>query len=151
MGFISLGEDVGGMQARAHHWGVTVSDLDRALEFYTGPLDLEVTDRFTLGTEEFNRIVGTSDRTADIAFLNAGDVDIELLEYDEPGANRNAGGRSNDVGVAHVSLEVDDVRAVYDDLSGEVDFYDEPQTLENGATVVLATDPDGNVVELIGE
>jgi catechol 2,3-dioxygenase-like lactoylglutathione lyase family enzyme len=136
------------MQPTADHFGVTVSDLETALSFYRDTLGLPVADRFTERSEEFNRIVGTEDRTADIAFLDAGDAEVELLEYDEQGENRN-GGPANDVGVAHLSLAVEDVWECYEELEDDVDFFDEPQTLDDGTTVVSMYDPDGNTVEFI--
>jgi len=139
------------MSPQAHHYGVTVSDLDRALELYRDDLGLAVADRFTLGSETFNELVGTTDRSVDVAFLDADGCLIELVEYDRQGPNRNDGTASNDVGVAHFCLEVEDVRARYDDLSEEYDAVSGPRTLENGATVVMLLDPDGNVVELLEE
>ncbi|MUW13819.1 VOC family protein [Halorubrum sp. CBA1125] len=136
---------------RVHHCGVTVSDLERSVEFYTDLLGLTVDDQFTLGSEEFNHIVGLEGQTADIAFLDGGTCQIELLDYHEQGENRNEGGEGNDIGVAHVNLAVDDIEAWYDELSGDVEFFSEPQTLEDGASVVSMYDPDGNVVELIEE
>jgi len=139
------------MPPQVHHCGVTVSDLDRSLEFYRGRLGLEVADRFTAGDERFNRIVGTDGRTADIAFLDAGTCQVELLEYDVQGPNHNEDAESNDIGVSHVSLAVEDIDARYDELSGDVGFFSDPQTLDDGSTVVSMTDPDGNIVEFSEE
>lgn len=136
---------------QVHHCGVTVSDLERSLEFYTDKLGLEVSDQFTLGSEPFNRIVGLEGQTADIAFLDGETCQIELLKYHDQGENRNEGCKGNDIGTSHVSFAVTDIHAWYDELSGGVEFFSEPQTLENGATVVSLYDPDENVVELIEE
>jgi len=59
-----------------------------------------------------------------------------LLEYAAPpGVDANEGVANNDVGAAHVCLEVPDIGAVHDDLSGDVEFLSPPQTLSNGAQV----------------
>ena len=67
----------------ARHAGITVSDLDRSLEFYCGLLGLELLWR-RLCEERGPEIVGVPEATAlDIAMLRipGSDVEVELLEY----------------------------------------------------------------------
>lgn len=136
------------MSLKVHHYGVTVSNLDRSLEFYRDRLGLDVNDRSTYDTEAFNNIVGLEDQTADIAFLDGGTSQIELVEYATEGRNVNDAA-GNDVGVAHLNFATDDLRGWYDDLSDDIEFLSEPQTMADGAIVVTMLDPDGNLVELI--
>ena len=134
-----------------HHYGVTVSDMDEALGFYRDTLGLEEAERLSFDDEAFGTFVGVEDVDVDIVFLDAGDAAVELLAYAGGGDDANEGVSSNDVGAAHVCLEVPDIEAVYDDLAGDVEFLSPPQTLSNGATVAYVFDPDGNVVELLAE
>lgn len=140
------------MIGTAHHYGVTVSDMDEALAFYRDTLGLDVDAEVSFASEEFGRFVGVEDADVDIVFLDAGGCAVELLEYnDPPGDDANEGVSNNDVGAAHFCLEVDDIDGIYGDLSGEVQFVSPPQTLESGAQVAYVYDPDGNVVELLEE
>lgn len=140
------------MIGTAHHYGVTVSDMDEALAFYRDTLGLDVDAEVSFASEEFGRFVGVEDADVDIVFLDAGGCAVELLEYnDPPGDDANEGVSNNDVGAAHFCLEVDDIDGIYGDLSGEVEFVSPPQTLESGAQVAYVYDPDGNVVELLEE
>lgn len=135
-----------------HHYGVTVSDMDTALEFYRDGLGLEVTNQLSLDDAAFQTFVGVSDAAANIAFLDAGTCAIELLEYTAPdGDDANAGVTNNDVGASHFCLAVEDIDNAYDDLVEEYDFISPPQTLDNGARVANIYDPDDNVVQLIEE
>ncbi|WP_256474623.1 VOC family protein [Haloplanus halophilus] len=140
------------MIGSSHHYGVTVSDMDEALGFYRDTLGMEEVDAFSFASEEFSKFVGVEDVDVDLVFLDANGCAVELLEYNNPpGGDANEGVANNDVGAAHFCLEVDDIDAVYEDLSDEVEFVNPPQTLSNGAEVAYMYDPDGNVVELLSE
>lgn len=140
------------MIGTAHHYGVTVSDIDRTLSFYEDVLGLEKTTELSFQSEAFDKFVGVDGADVDIVFLNAGDCDVELLEYNEPeGNNANAGISNNDIGASHLCLEVNDLDSVYDDIADDIEFINPPQTLDNGAIVAYAYDPDGNVIEFLEE
>ncbi|WP_251329683.1 VOC family protein [Haloplanus pelagicus] len=140
------------MIGTSHHYGVTVSDMDEALEFYRDTLGMEQMDSLSFASEEFSKFVGVEGVDVDLTFLDADGCAVELLEYHEPpGGDANEGVSNNDVGAAHFCLEVDDIDAVYEDLSDEVEFVNPPQTLANGAEVAYMHDPDGNIVELLSE
>ncbi|MFB6154627.1 MAG: VOC family protein [Haloferacaceae archaeon] len=133
---------------RAHHFGVTVTDLERAVEFYRDDLGLDVLDRFTVSGESFAAGVGVPGATGSFVHLDAGGARVELVEYDPAGADRT-GGDVNDAGAKHLGLAVDDVRAVYDDLPDRVETLSEPRTTDSGASILFVRDPEGNLVELI--
>ncbi|MFC6613612.1 VOC family protein [Halopenitus salinus] len=141
------------MIGSAHHYGVTVSDMDDALAFYRDTLGMEVVDELSFASEEFSKFVGVEGVDVDIVFLDADGCAVELLEYhDPPGDDANRGVSNNDVGAAHFCLEVDDLDATYEDLRSEgVEFINPPQTLDNGADVAYVYDPDRNVIELLSE
>lgn len=140
------------MIGSAHHYGVTVSNLDDALEFYRDELGMEPADELSFDSEEFGKFVGVEDVDVDIVFLDANGTLVELLEYNHPpGDDANEGVSNNDVGAAHLCIEVDDIESVYDDLSSGTSFINPPQTLDNGAKVAYMYDPDDNVIELLEE
>lgn len=142
------------MIGEAHHYGVTVSDLEESLEFYRDTLGLELVSRGHVekGTEDadkFDDFVGVDGVDVEVAFLDAGGCQVELLRYHEPeGENANEGVSNNDVGASHFCLQVDDIDEVYEELSDKVEFQYEPITLSKGVRVAYMFDPDRNIVEL---
>jgi len=140
----------------ARHAGVTVSDLDRSLAFYSGLLRLELLWRRRYEEREIAAIVGVPEATAfDIAFLAipGSDTQVELLQYHgvEPVSGAVPPSRH---GSGHFCLFVDDVEALHADLSARgVRFRsDGPVEMTAGANrggkSLYALDPDGYVIEL---
>lgn len=133
---------------RAHHVGVTVSDLDRAVEFYTTTFDLDVAAEFFVAGEAFSDAVSVAGASASFAHLAAGDVIVELVEY-EPQAEPNAPPELNQPGAIHLGLSVDDVEAFYNNLASAVETLSPPQTTATGTTICFLRDPDGNLIEVV--
>ncbi|WP_135303456.1 VOC family protein [Haloarcula amylovorans] len=136
------------MDATAHHYAVTVSDLERAVEFYHGVLDLEVRSRFSVGGDAFAAGVGIEGASADFAHLDAGGVRLELVEYAPEGEARPEGAL-NQSGATHLGLEVEDLDAVYEELPDDIETLSEPQTTESGTRICFLRDPEGTLVELL--
>ena len=132
----------------AHHVGITVSDLDRAVDFYTDTFDLPVIARFSVSGEAFATGVDVPNATGRFTHLDADGVRLELVEYDPEGDDAHAE-RVNQPGAAHVGLEVDDVPAFYDGLAEDVTTLSPPQTTESGTTICFVQDPEGNLVEVL--
>ena len=103
----------------ARHAGITVSDLDRSLEFYCGELGLELLSRRLYEEREIAEIVGVPEASGfDIAMLRipGSDVEVELLEY--KGCERHSGSaRPCDYGTGHFALFVEDIDGLYSDLA----------------------------------
>jgi catechol 2,3-dioxygenase-like lactoylglutathione lyase family enzyme len=132
----------------AHHVGVTVSDLDRAIEFYRDVLGLPVVDRFSVGGEAFATGVGVDGARAEFAHLDAGDVRVELVTYDPEG--EDTGERTvNRPGTSHLGLAAADVDALYESLPERVETESPPQRAESGTKICFLRDPEGNLVELL--
>ncbi|QIO21366.1 VOC family protein [Haloarcula sp. JP-L23] len=136
------------MDATAHHYAVTVSDLERAVEFYREVLGLEVVSRFSVGGEAFATGVGVDGASADFAHLDAGGARVELVQYTPEGEPRSDGDL-NQPGATHLGLEVDDLDAVYEGLPDGVETLSEPQTTESGTRICFLRDPEGTLVELL--
>jgi len=132
----------------AHHVGITVTDLDRAVDFYRETFDLALLDRFTVSGEGFAAGVGVPGATGQFAHLDAGGARVELVEYDPEGESAAADG-VNQPGAKHLGLAVDDVDAFYDGLDNAVDTLSEPQTTSSGARILFVRDPEGNLIEVI--
>jgi len=137
------------------HAGITVSDLDRSLDFYCGLLGLELRLRRLYEEREIARIVDVPEATAfDIAFIRipGTSVEIELIEYQ--GCDRKGwDGRPCDYGTGHFALAVDDIDALYEDLSARGAVFRSAGAVEQvsgprrGGKSVYLHDPDGYIIE----
>lgn len=133
---------------RAHHVGVTVTDLDRVVEFYQDVLGLVLLDRFDVSGEAFSEAVGVEGATGTFAHLEGGGARIELVEYD-PEARGSPASGLNQPGASHVGLEVDDLEAFYAELPDDVPTISEPQTTESGTSILFVRDPESNLIEVL--
>ncbi|WP_178917149.1 VOC family protein [Natronomonas gomsonensis] len=131
----------------AHHVGLTVSNLDRAVAFYRDTLGLEVISRFEVGGEAFATAVDVEGASGTFAHLDADGVRIELVEYDPEGTASTSA--LNQPGACHVGFAVEDVDTFVAGLSDDVETVSEPQTTESGTRIVFLRDPDGNRIELL--
>src|SRR5688572_31089900 len=86
---LSLGSDarpverVGVAQSVARV-GVTVSDLDRLVDFYTAVLDFQKVSEAEVAGREFERQTGVFGARARIARMRLGEEEIELTEFLTP-------------------------------------------------------------------
>ena len=133
---------------RAHHFGVTVTDLDRAVAFYGEKLGLDVLDRFEVDGPEFEEAVGVADAAGRFVHLDAGGARVELVEYD-PEGEEHRGHEVNRPGVKHLGFAVSDLDAFYDDLPDDVETVSEPRTTSSGTRILFVRDPEGNLVEVV--
>jgi quinol monooxygenase YgiN/catechol 2,3-dioxygenase-like lactoylglutathione lyase family enzyme len=143
------------LRGKFHHAAVVVSDLDRAVEFYTRLFGGEVELISGVEGEAMASLHALPSAHFDLAFLHCRDAIIELFQFHdptpEPGSRPPA---ANQIGSAHIAFEVDDVFAAYERLVAEgVEFSRPPheETEGDAAGYVLSFlyDPDGNRVELI--
>jgi len=138
------------------HTGITVSDLDRSVQFYREVLGLPVSDKVHCTGEMFERITGVPGADLDVCFVRAPGHIIELLCYRKPDERVRSSLRSCDPGFFHIALKVKDIdsvvtavgRAGFRALSPVQGVTGGP--LE-GLRVVYVRDPDGVVIELIEE
>ena len=139
---------------KAHHTGFTVSSLARSLAFYRDLLGFEVAFQWNPTAPYVGELVATRTST----FIGdpevAGDRRLlELLEY------RNVEQvpvdmRNGNVGSGHIAFSVDDLDALYAELTAKgVTSVSPPVTPtvgpNRGGRAVYLIDPDGFRVELI--
>jgi catechol 2,3-dioxygenase-like lactoylglutathione lyase family enzyme len=135
----------------ARHAGITVSDLDRSLEFYCGKLGLELLWRRLHEERDIAEITGVPEASAfDIAMLRipGSDVEVELIEY--KGCERHSGSaRPCDYGTGHFAFFVEDIEGLYSDLAsrGVAFRSDGPVAKSSGGKSLYSLDPDGYVIE----
>ena len=131
----------------AHHVGVTVSDLDRAVDFYSEVFGLDVVARFSVEGEAFATGVGVSDASAEFAHLDADGARIELVSY-APEGTVVGETTVNQPGATHIGLETADIDAFYESLPERVETQSPPQRTSSGTEILVVRDPEGNLVEV---
>ena len=141
--------------AGARHAGITVSDLDRSLEFYCGLLGLELLWRRLYEEREITRIVGVPEATGlEIAMLRVpeSDFDVELIQYHGCESPSGSSPPSHH-GTGHFCVFVTGIDALYDDLlargvpfrsDGPVEMGAGPN---KGGKSLYSLDPDGYIFE----
>ena len=139
----------------ADHTSFTVLNLERSLEFYHGLLGFEVLHiRPQITNRYFREIVGYPDGIIKGAFLAIPGTThrLELFEYVQP-RGTPLDTRNNNPGSAHMAWYVDDLRAMFTELSAKgVQFRSPPVYLDEGPNIggwaVYMLDPDGITIEL---
>src|SRR6266513_3901973 len=139
----------------ADHTGITVSNLERALEFWQNVLGFEFSHRAHQSGEMVEQITGVKGAELKLAVVKApGGHKIELLEYLAPSDRKHVDLRPCDIGHAHVALTVDDLDAVLNAIAASGwKAAGKPQTLTSGSNagkrVVYVRDPDGTTIEFM--
>lgn len=138
--------------------GISVSDMDRAIAFYTGVLSFVVASDREVTGPEWERLTGVFGARLRIARLNLGGEAIDLIQYLTPaGRPIPIDSRSNDRWFQHISIIVSDMDRAYALLRQDKVRYasNEPQTLPSWNSVAAGIrafyfkDPDGNPIEIL--
>jgi len=121
------------------HVGMTVSNMERAIDFYCGLLGLRLKLRRTSAGGE-------------LAFLDAGGGMLEIAApATEVGPFRDV--PHSEAGFRHITLAYDDVDAMIETLEASgVEIAERPRAAYNSEMikrVAFVRDPDGCLVELI--
>jgi catechol 2,3-dioxygenase-like lactoylglutathione lyase family enzyme len=138
--------------------GLTVSDLDRSVEFYTSVLTFEKLSERGAEGPEYEHLEGVFGAHARIARLRLGDEFLELTEYLAPkGRPAPPDSHSNDRWFQHVAIIVSDMDGAYRRLRDrKVQFASSsPQRLPDwnknaaGIRAFYFRDPDGHPLEIL--
>ena len=137
------------------HTGITVSNLERSLEFWRDVLGFEFSHSAHQKGDLAQEITGVDGAEIKLAVLKTpGGHNIELLQYLAPADHKRATLRPCDVGSVHVALLVNDLDAVLAQIAASGwEAAGKPQTLSKGPNagkrVVYVRDPDGTTIELM--
>lgn len=137
---------------------LTVSDLDRAVAFFSDVLSFQRVDEREVWGEEWERLSGVFGARLRIARLRLGREEIELTEFLTPkGRPIPLDSRSNDGWFQHIAIVVSDMDRAYERLrrNGVEHASTAPQRLPDwnpnagGIEAFYFKDPDGHVLEVI--
>jgi catechol 2,3-dioxygenase-like lactoylglutathione lyase family enzyme len=138
--------------------GMTVSDMDRSVAFYTGVLDFRKVSDTEVHNERYDRLTGIFGARVRIVKMMLGDETIELTEYLTPqGRPVPLDSRSNDRWFQHIAIVVRDMDAASARLrkSNVKQISVEPQRIPDwnkaaaGIRAFYFRDPDNHPLELI--
>jgi catechol 2,3-dioxygenase-like lactoylglutathione lyase family enzyme len=138
--------------------GLTVSDLDRSVEFYSRVLQFEKVSETEVDGESYERLSGVFGLRMRIARMRLGEESIELTEFLAPrGKPAPADSRSNDRWFQHVAIIVSDMDRAYQWLrQHKVQHASSgPQLLPawnknaGGIRAFYFRDPDGHPLEVL--
>ena len=137
---------------------ITVSDLDRSVDFYTQVLSFQKESETEARRESFDRLTGIFGTNIRVARLRLGAEMVQLVEYrTPPGRQVPSDSQSNDGWFQHIAIVVRDMDAAYARLRehkvGQISTN--PQTLPQwnpnagGIKAYYFRDPDNHSLELI--
>ena len=138
--------------------GITVSDLDRAVDFYTRVLTFEKESEHEVAGTDYEHLFGVFGLRLRIARLKLGEEHIELMQFLAPrGRPTPADFHSNDVWFQHVAIIVNNMDEAYARLRRfKVEHASSgPQRLPDwnpnagGIKAFYFRDPDGNHLEIL--
>jgi catechol 2,3-dioxygenase-like lactoylglutathione lyase family enzyme len=138
--------------------GMTVSDMDRAVDFYSKVLTFQKVSDVEVAGSEYEHLEGVFGLRMRVVRMRLGDESIELAEYLAPrGRPIPAGLRSNDRSFQHIAIIVSDMDAAYRRLrENKVEHASSgPQRLPDwnknagGIKAFYFRDPDGHPLEIL--
>jgi catechol 2,3-dioxygenase-like lactoylglutathione lyase family enzyme len=138
--------------------GMTVSDMDRSVAFFSDVLTFEKTSDVELAGDEYERLQGVFGLRMRVVRMRLGGEQIELTQYLAPRGRRvPEDSRSNDRWFQHVAIIVSDMDAAYGRLrEHHVEHASpEPQRLPDwnpnagGIKAFYFKDPDGHALEIL--
>ena len=103
------------------HVGITVNDLDAAIEFFLG-LGLELEGRTELEDEFLDTVCGIPNSRTDVAMLRLpnGGTTLELCTFIRPDVVPGSPtAMANEVGLRNVAFEVDDLHGLVEKLAAD--------------------------------
>jgi predicted enzyme related to lactoylglutathione lyase len=143
---------------KINHVGITVADIEAAVEFYTSAFDLTVlvapfdASTETEGAERRFDVFGAQWKHMKLAHLtNAEGVGFEIFQFVEPPVHvREEGFDYWNSGISHIAFTVDDLEGTVSRITGlggraRSGIHELP----SGTRVCYCADPWGTAIELV--
>ena len=137
--------------------GITVSDIDRAIAFYTKALSFRKISDVKVQGKEYDQLFGLLGVSLRLVRMQLGNEKIELIQHlNHQSKPIPLDSRSNDLWFQHIALVVSDMERAYQKLRNfdVTPISTAPQKLPDyieaaGIEAFYFRDPDGNALELI--
>ena len=140
------------------HIGLTVTDLDKSIDFYKNVLGLKFLGELIMEGREADILFGRRNSRARIGYFNGGTLKappIELIQFTDIEVERQEADLFR-TSASEICLFTDDIWKAYRELSAKgVSFISEPQDFDftkhgfGKSRAVYFKDPDGIILELI--
>ncbi len=141
------------------HIGVTVSDMDRSIDFYKNVLGLNFAGELLMEGKETDLLFGRKGCKARVAYLNGSDhmmaPPVELIQFMGDEAEKMPSDLHR-TSISEICFKVDNIDQVYRHLCGcGVECLSEPQYFDftkdgfGKSKAIYFKDPDGVILELM--
>ncbi len=156
--FLSSAQDVSLAVEQVGAVGMTVSDMDRSIDFYSKVLSFEKVSDVEVTGEDFERLQGVFGLRMRVVRMKLGSEFIELTEYLAPkGKPFPVGSRGNDHWFQHIAIITNDMEKAYSWLrENKVEHASTgPQRLPDwnknagGIKAFYFRDPDQHFLEIL--
>ena len=137
------------------HFGLVVSNLEKALVFYQDLLGLSIQGKTEESGDFISKMLSFENIKLKTVKLSANDnsTRLELLEFENPKINSTKKNNLFEPGFTHISLTVKNLDELCVRLkNSNIEFNSQPTISPNGSLkVVFCKDFEGNYLELIEE
>jgi catechol 2,3-dioxygenase-like lactoylglutathione lyase family enzyme len=137
------------MFKRMDHVGLSVANIEKAIEFYRDVVGMEKTmDREV--DSPLARIIGIEGAKARIVHMELGEAVVELFDYHHPeGRQPRPDQNQSDYGLTHIGFRVEDFEQTYQDLKARgVHFLGEPVEIRPGVFVAYFRGAEHEICEM---
>ncbi|MBU5668233.1 VOC family protein [Peptoniphilus sp. MSJ-1] len=142
------------------HIGVTVTDLEKSIEFYRDVLELEFIGRTHMEGESTDKLFDAKDLYVSLAYLKPKDSNgptLELIKYESLEVEKDKPSLFK-TSISEICFGVDDIEKFYERLvENKIEVISEPQEFDmtgdgfGKSKAIYFYDPDGNILEAIEE
>ncbi len=139
---------MGDIVQQIHHSGITVKNMEESIKFYADVFGFKKIGGIDLNVDEEGGMKGVK---MVIAFLKAGDADLELIEYLHPKGKKLKERNPWDPGTQHISFKVSDIWGLYNKYKDSIEFLTSPVDFvseEIDTTWTYLKDPNGAILEM---
>jgi catechol 2,3-dioxygenase-like lactoylglutathione lyase family enzyme len=142
------------IDVKFHHIGITVTNLERTLEFFEDAFGLVTGMALQVHSgAKTAKALGLPEHEQRVALLAVGDVILELIEF-HPARRASYDGRQDDVGYAYPCFAVADIDVAYKEWTAKgYTIHAEPQVVPDGpvegSKFMVLKDPDGKNIEIV--
>ncbi len=133
-----------------HHLAISVPSLVVAKQFYLETLGFTLADEISFGPDQqSDQVLGLKDARCRSILVNAGNIFLEIFEFDSTATLRQGDRPLSEYGYTHFALDVENIQQAFDYLEeAGVNWHHNPVDTGDGYWMAYGRDPFGNVIEI---